>query len=171
MAAPATLRVTADGTLTWDSHQVRCALGRGGIVPDKREGDGGTPVGRFPLRRVFYRPDRIDTPVTELPVQALSEQDGWCDDPANPMYNQLISKPFDASYEDMWRADHLYDMVVELGYNDDPVVPGRGSAIFLHVAQPDYAPTEGCVALRRDDLRDLLRVCASGAVLEVMPPA
>ena len=130
------ITVLPSGHLTWNGQRVRCALGRGGIRADKREGDGATPAGVFPLRRVFYRADRLSAPQTSLPVQALDPADGWCDEAADPAYNRLIKKPFDASHEKLWRDDSVYDVIVELGYNDDAPVAGLGSAIFLHVAKP-----------------------------------
>ncbi len=139
------------GERTW-----RCAVGRGGLVEDKREGDGATPIGCWPLRRLLYRPDRGARPVTALPLRAMAPEDGWCDDPADPNYNQPLCLPYASGHERLWRADSLYDLVVVLGYNDDPPRAGKGSAIFLHVARDDYGPTEGCVALAKDDLIDLL---------------
>jgi len=154
--------VSAHGTLTWRGHRVRCALGRGGVRRDKREGDGGTPIGCFPLRRVFYRRDRITPPPTALAVTPIEPDDGWCDDPAHPAYNQPVLLPFAGSHERLWREDGLYDLLAVIGWNDDPVVPGLGSAIFLHVARPDYAPTEGCVAVALGDLSELLAACRPG---------
>jgi L,D-peptidoglycan transpeptidase YkuD (ErfK/YbiS/YcfS/YnhG family) len=139
-----------------DGRPRRCAIGRGGLRRDKREGDGATPVGVWPLRRLLYRPDRVAPPETRLPVRALGPADGWCDDPADPRYNTPIALPDSAGHERLWRDDGLYDLIVVLGHNDDPPVPGAGSAIFLHVAQADYAGTEGCVALALDDLRAVL---------------
>ena len=159
--------VTADGQLSFGNARWRCALGRGGIVADKREGDGGTPVGTFPLRRLLYRPDRVAAPTTRLPVRALTLTDGWCDDSDDPAYNRPVTLPFAASHEKMWRDDNIYDVVVVLGHNDDPPVAGRGSAIFLHVARPDYRPTEGCVALALDDLLTVLADCAPETRLTV----
>lgn len=159
--------VTADGQLGFGNGRWRCALGRGGIVIDKREGDGGTPVGTFPLRRLLYRPDRVAAPTTRLPVRALTPADGWCDDSDDPAYNRPVTLPFAASHEKMWRDDNIYDVVVVLGHNDDPPVAGRGSAIFLHVARPDYRPTEGCVALALDDLLTVLADCAPETRLTV----
>jgi L,D-peptidoglycan transpeptidase YkuD (ErfK/YbiS/YcfS/YnhG family) len=109
------------------------------------------------LRRVFYRPDRLAAPVTALPTRALGASDAWCDDPQSPDYNRLVRLPFTARHELLWREDEIYDVIVELGWNDDPVVPGNGSAIFLHVARPDFSPTEGCVALDRSALLTVLR--------------
>jgi L,D-peptidoglycan transpeptidase YkuD (ErfK/YbiS/YcfS/YnhG family) len=153
------IRVTADGTLKWRGGRWRCALGWGGVRADKREGDGATPVGCFVLRRVYYRPDRGGPPATALPVSATDPADAWCDDPADDAYNRLVRAPYAASTETLWRDDALYDVVVMLGHNDDPVAPGAGSAIFLHVARPDWGPTEGCVAVRREVLLDILAAC------------
>lgn len=151
------LVVTADGLLTHGRHTMRCALGRTGVRPDKCEGDGATPAGRFALREVMVRPDRIlVTPQTPLPLRPMQPHDGWCDDPADAAYNRLVRLPHPARHERLWREDHLYDLLCVIGYNDDPVVPGRGSAIFLHVATPDFGSTEGCVAVALADLHRLL---------------
>jgi L,D-peptidoglycan transpeptidase YkuD (ErfK/YbiS/YcfS/YnhG family) len=133
----------------------RCALGRTGIGTDKREGDGRTPRGVVRVRALWYRADRIRKPSSPLPTRAIRQWDGWCDDPRHPRYNRPVRLPFAASHERMWRDDGLYDLVLELGWNDRPPVPGRGSAIFMHVARPGLAPTEGCIAL---PLRQLSRL-------------
>ncbi len=157
-----------EGRLTLDGIDYRCALGRTGLTTVKREGDGGTPIGRFPLRQLMFRPDRIDPPPTRLPVLPLHETFGWCDDPDLPaVYNRLVNLPFSGSHERMWREDGLYDLVVDLGYNDDPPEPGLGSAIFLHVASDSFSPTEGCVALRRADLVAVLAACAADSVITI----
>ncbi len=164
--------VCPPGNLTWKGANLRCAIGRGGIVTDKKEGDGGTPVGVLPLRRVFYRPDRLDRPETGLAVQALEPDDGWCDDPTDTAYNRLIKTPFAAGHEKLWRHDNIYDIIVSLGYNDDPVVAEKGSAIFLHVAKENYGSTAGCVALAEGDLLELLEECGKETVIEILksPP-
>lgn len=152
--------VTPDGILQFGGLRFRCALGKGGVRPeaDKREGDGATPLGRYPIRQVLYRPDRLAAPETRLPLQVLTPQDGWCDDPADTAYNRFVTLPYAGSHEKLWREDHVYDVIAVLGHNDDPPVPGLGSAIFLHVARPDYSGTEGCVALALPDLLALLAV-------------
>lgn len=150
------LKVSSDGFLEFKGERFRCALGRSGVQQDKHEGDGVTPVGRFPLRRLHQRADRVSGVTTKLPVRFISPTDGWCDDPTHPDYNRLVRLPFDASHEVMWREDLIYDLVIEIGQNDNPPVPGAGSAIFIHISKPDYAPTEGCVALARDDLMSIL---------------
>lgn len=169
MSSACLLRVSAEGRLHLDQHVLPCTLGRAGIVPDKREGDGGTPPGRHPLREVFFRPDRLPPPATGLPRTALEPDMGWCDDPADGAYNRLIRRPFAASHESLWRDDGLYDLIVVLGYNDDPVEPGAGSAIFMHVASPEFGPTEGCVGLSLDNLHWLLGRCGPGSQLDVAP--
>ncbi len=161
--------VSPDGLARWKQHGVRCALGRGGISSDKREGDGATPAGRFALREAFYRADRIERPETRLPLRAIAETDGWCDDPADAAYNRLVGLPYPGRHERLWREDGLYDLVIVVGYNDDPPVAGRGSAIFIHAAAPGYAPTEGCVALELGDLLALAADCKAGDRLIVTP--
>jgi L,D-peptidoglycan transpeptidase YkuD (ErfK/YbiS/YcfS/YnhG family) len=134
----------------------RAALGRAGIRALKREGDGATPRGRFAVREVLYRADRGPRPRTRLPVRAIRDHDGWCDDPADANYNRLVRLPSRRSAEGLKRADTLYDLVLVLGYNDRPRVRGRGSAIFVHLARPGFTPTDGCIALSRRDLASLL---------------
>lgn len=134
---------------------------------DKLEGDGASPIGVWPVRRVYYRPDKGPAPETGLPVIALKPGDGWCDDPGEPVYNRLVPLPCPGSHERLWRGDGVYDLIVELGYNDDPVVAGKGSAIFLHVARPGYLPTEGCAALAEADLRWVLARLGGGSVIEI----
>ncbi len=148
-----------DGLWRMGRTRLRGAVGRGGVRPDKREGDGATPSGLLPLRRVLYRADRVPRPKTALPVAPLAPEDGWCDDPASPVYNRLVRLPHPDRHEVLWRADALYDVIAVLGWNDDPVQPHRGSAIFLHRASPDLAPTDGCIAL---PLPELLAALAAG---------
>ena len=163
------MRIIVDrkGILRWRNRRARCALGRGGIRADKREGDGATPAGLFPLRGVLYRADRMARPKTRLPVRMIGPRDEWCDDPASEHYNRGVRLPFAASHERLWRGDHLYDLVVILGHNDAPPKPGMGSAIFIHVATAHYAPTAGCIALRRRDLLRLLRDCDRRSVIQI----
>jgi len=158
------------GHLSLGGQHFACALGRSGVTARKCEGDGATPIGTMALRRIYFRPDRLSRPATALPARPLDPALGWCDDPRSPRYNKLISLPFSAQHEYLWRADHLYDVVVELGYNDAPPIRWRGSAIFLHIAKPDYAPTAGCVALARRDMLRLLPRLAPGDTLTVVPP-
>ncbi|HZS65458.1 MAG TPA: L,D-transpeptidase family protein [Xanthobacteraceae bacterium] len=132
------------------------ALGRGGIRADKREGDGGTPRGRFRLVRLWWRADRGPPPRTLLPLRPITRSDGWCENPADRRYNKPITVPEGAAADRLWRADRLYDLIIELDHNTRPRVAGRGSAVFIHVARQGFKPTAGCVALDAGALRRLL---------------
>ena len=157
------------GVFSGPGLQTHCALGKGGVrLPGaKREGDGASPIGAWPVRRVYFRPDRVAPPKSVFETVPLCPWDGWCDDPAHPLYNRPVTLPFKASHEKLWRADHVYDVIAELGYNDDPVVAGRGSAIFMHVAKDNYEPTEGCVALKLPDLLLVLKKMKRKSKIEI----
>jgi L,D-peptidoglycan transpeptidase YkuD (ErfK/YbiS/YcfS/YnhG family) len=167
---PDDLHVGPDAILVWRGRRYRVALGRTGIRADKREGDGATPAGRFPLRRVWYRADRLPAPATGLETRALRPADGWCSTPGHGDYNRPVALPHDGEVDPLWLEDGRCDVVVEIGYNDDPPVAGRGSAIFLHVARDGLGPTAGCVALSLDDLLEVLGDVAAHTRLCVHAP-
>ena len=169
MGDPNQIFVDPPHHLVWHGRRFRCALGKGGLSSEKVEGDGTTPIGRFPLRCLFYRPDRLEKPNTQLAIRPLNLSDGWCDDPLDTSYNQLVQRPFVNSHESLWRQDHIYDLIVQIGYNDAPVVPGKGSAIFMHIARPEYSLTRGCIALEKQDLLKVLKGC--GPRTELIIPA
>jgi L,D-peptidoglycan transpeptidase YkuD (ErfK/YbiS/YcfS/YnhG family) len=147
-------QVHPDGRLTLGGLVFRAAVGRGGVRRDKREGDGATPAGFLPLRRVLYRADRVKAPECAVSVEPIAPTDAWCDDADQGSYNRMIRLPHDGHYEELWRQDSLYDVVGVLGWNDMPPERGRGSAIFLHVAA---GATAGCVSLPELQLLHLLR--------------
>ncbi len=153
----ADILVNSSGKLSFNGKEYRCAIGPSGVIKDKKDGDGGTPEGCFPLRRVFYRADKISKPETVLPCVPISKDDGWCDDSKDPNYNTFVKLPYAGGREELWREDNLYDLVAVIGYNDAPPVPGKGSAIFMHVARESYSPTAGCVALALNDLIEILK--------------
>ena len=157
-----------DGRFELGERIVRCALGRSGVkaAKQKREGDGASPLGAWPIRKLLYRPD-VGAPPTAIPAEPIARDDGWCDDPGDERYNRPVKLPFRGSFEKMWRDDHLYDLVVVLGHNDDPPKPYLGSCIFLHLAREGYLPTEGCVALAREDLEAVLREARPGDLVEI----
>jgi len=132
------------------------ALGRGGVRANKREGDGGTPRGSFRPVRVWWRADRLLRPPTSLPSRRIGRRDAWCEDPDDRRYNRPFRRSATEPGDRLWRDDRLYDMLIEIDHNTHPRVAGRGSAVFIHVARPGYAPTAGCVALTARDLRKLL---------------
>ena len=156
-----------EGRLIWPGGSARAAVGRAGVAANKSEGDGATPAGTFPLASGFYRPDRMGPPHSGLLVRALSPRDAWVDDPADHNYNRLVSLPYPAHTEQMWLEDAVYDLLVVIGYNMDPVVPGMGSAIFLHIARPDFTPTAGCIAVEKDVLVRLMPLLGLGSTITV----
>ncbi len=167
-----TIWAATQGVLIVNDKRFECTLGRGGLVlpPDKKEGDGKTPIGIFPLRQLLYRADRVSRPQTGLPVELLLPETGWCEDPKHPDYNKKITLPHPAVHDRMMRKDHLYDYTVVIGYNDAPVVPGKGSAIFMHLAHPDFSPTAGCVGLRAEDMLEVLKLCDKSSQIEIRLP-
>jgi L,D-peptidoglycan transpeptidase YkuD (ErfK/YbiS/YcfS/YnhG family) len=161
-AAPATITVRrragepTQGVLTFDGHAIPVALGRGGLKANKREGDGGTPIGTFHPLRLWWRKDRHARPKTALPVRAIQHHDGWCEDPSSRRYNRPVRLAADSNADRLKRADHLYDFIVEIDHNTRPRIAGRGSAVFLHLARPGFAPTAGCIAMTRASMLRLL---------------
>lgn len=163
----ATIRVSADGILEFNGQEYRCTLGEKGVTGDKREGDLKTPLGSFSLLECWYRADRLEAPKTQLPLRIIQQDDGWCDDVGSPFYNQHVKLPFEDSHEELWREDEKYDLIVTLGYNTKPLIPGKGSAIFFHVAPADYPPTQGCVGLLKQDLLEVLKDCSTETLIRV----
>jgi len=156
------------GVLDMGPVKIPCAIGRGGIKVLKREGDGATPRGEWRMVGVYYRADRIRRPRTGLPVRALRPTDGWCDAAGDRNYNRFVRHPYPASAEHLWREDGLYDVIVVLDHNQRPRVRGHGSAVFLHCASEGFAPTAGCVAVRRAELVRVLGRMGQGARVKVM---
>jgi L,D-peptidoglycan transpeptidase YkuD (ErfK/YbiS/YcfS/YnhG family) len=158
-----TLRVRAAagsrvrGWLTAGPLTFPVALGRGGILANKREGDGGTPRGTYQLLRLWWRADRDPRPVTALPVRRITSEDAWCEDPADRRYNQAIRMTAGSPGDRLRRDDHLYDFIIEIDHNTRPRTSGRGSAVFIHIARPGMTPTAGCVAMPKPRLKNLLR--------------
>ena len=159
----------SDGRFDLAGRMTRCALGRSGVIAaaDKREGDGATPLGVWPIRRGLFRADRRPAPASPLPFSQIAPDDGWCDAPTDPAYNRPVKRPYLASAEALWREDGVYDLIGILGHNDDPPTPFLGSAIFLHLARPDFSPTEGCVALAAQDLLALFALAEPGSAVAI----
>jgi L,D-peptidoglycan transpeptidase YkuD (ErfK/YbiS/YcfS/YnhG family) len=151
--------VFENGFLSGPGARFRAVCGAAGITAHKQEGDMATPAGLLPLLRVLYRADRVKPPRCAVPVEPIAPNDGWCDDPADPAYNQPVTLPYPARHEPLWRTDPIYDIAGILGWNSSPIIPGAGSAIFLHLATPDFSPTAGCIALT---LPNLLSALESG---------
>src|SRR5450432_4027550 len=144
------------GWLMAGGQTVPVALGRGGIRANKREGDGGTPKGTFRARQVWWRADRHPRPRTFLPVRAIGPEDAWCEDPTNRHYNRPMRLDREFGGDRLKRDDHLYDFIVEIDHNTQPRIAGRGSAVFLHLARENFAPTAGCVSMTKPAMLRLL---------------
>jgi L,D-peptidoglycan transpeptidase YkuD (ErfK/YbiS/YcfS/YnhG family) len=160
--------------LTLDNLQMPCVIGKGDACPaaNKREGDGCTPLGFWPVRGALIRPDRIKlTTRLHIPWRWIGTSDGWSDDPRDPAYNRPVTLPHPYSAEQLWRDDAAYDIILVLGHNDAPPVAGSGSAIFFHIsvsgADGQPKPTEGCVAITADAMQQLLPLLTSGMVMEI----
>jgi L,D-peptidoglycan transpeptidase YkuD (ErfK/YbiS/YcfS/YnhG family) len=155
------------GWLVAGPFRIPCAIGPAGVVRVKREGDGGTPAGRFALLWGYYRPDRPRPAAGGVPLQALRRDQGWCEDPESRNYNRPVRAPSRDATDRMWRADALYDLVFVLEQNFSRRAKGRGSAIFFHIARADLSPTAGCVAIPLAAMRRLAPRLARGAVVVI----
>jgi L,D-peptidoglycan transpeptidase YkuD (ErfK/YbiS/YcfS/YnhG family) len=157
----------AQGLIVAGNRVMRCALGRSGIRALKREGDGATPLAAMAVLGGYYRRGRFGAQ-TRLPMRPIRPDLGWCDTPGDANYNRPVRLPCRASHERLLRSDRLYDAVIVLGWNIRPRARNLGSAIFLHVARPGYAPTEGCVAVSARDMAWLLERVGKGSVVRVV---
>jgi L,D-peptidoglycan transpeptidase YkuD (ErfK/YbiS/YcfS/YnhG family) len=142
--------------LLFKNLKFRCSLGKNGVTKNKVEGDKCTPSGIYKLKQVFYRADRIKKITTNLKKIKIKKNMGWCDDLSSKKYNRLIKIPNKFSHEKLYRKDHIYDIIVVLNYNMNPVIKKRGSAIFLHIAKKNYSKTLGCIGLKKNDLLEIL---------------
>ena len=144
--------VKKSGYLKYKNLKFRCALGKGGVKKKTIEGDNITPKGIFKIIKIYYRPDKIKKIKTLIKKIKIRKNMGWCDDPKSPFYNQQIKLPTKYGYEKLYRSDNLYDLVLILNYNINPIIKNKGSAIFLHIAKNSYQKTKGCMALKKEHL-------------------
>ena len=155
------------GVLLLDDDAIPVALGRAGIKANKWEGDGATPRGAFRALRLWWRADRHPRPFTTLPIRAISPADAWCEDPSSRRYNRAVRLAGDQPGDRLARHDHLYDFIIEIDHNTRPRIAKRGSAVFLHLARPGFAPTAGCVAMTRGAMLRLLKRLDAGTRIEI----
>jgi len=142
--------------LKYKNFRFRCALGKAGIGKKKKEGDNITPKGLYKIVKIYYRKDRIKRISSKFKLIKITKNIGWCDDPNSEKYNKIINLPTKYSYEKLYRKDNVYDLILVLNYNMSPVIKNKGSAIFIHIAKKKYLPTQGCVALKKDNLLKLI---------------
>ena len=138
------------------NYKLKCSVGKSGITNKKKEGDNKTPRGKFRFKYILYRKDRIINLITKLKTVKIKKNMGWCDDVESKYYNQLIKIPFKHSYEKLWLRENIYDIILVLNYNMDPVIKNKGSAIFLHIAKNKYQPTKGCISISKSNIKLLV---------------
>ena len=156
------------GRLTRHHGTWPCVIGKNGLRTRKREGDLSTPIGQWPVLGVYYRADRVPRPQTLLPIHTIREDDGWCDAIHDRNYNRRVTLPYPASCESLWRADHVYDIIVVLNYNIKPRIKGLGSAVFFHLTRPDHSPTEGCIAVDYPDMLQILKHLGNNSIITIL---
>jgi len=139
-----------------------------GIGLKKKEGDFITPIGDYKIKYILYRKDRVKKIKTKLRKAIIKKNMGWCDDPKSKKYNKLINLPFSDSYEQLFKRENTYDIILVLSYNMNPVKKNKGSAIFIHVAKKNYKKTQGCVAVRKSDLLKILKVINASTKVKIV---
>ena len=154
--------------LTYGQYKAKCAVGKRGISIKKKEGDFITPKGTFKIKEIFYRKDRVQNLTTRLKKTVIRKSMGWCDDPKSKKYNKLINFPFKYSAEKLYRRENIYDIILVLNYNMNPVKKNKGSAIFIHVAKKSFQPTQGCIALNKRVLIKLLKLIKKNTLVKII---
>ena len=160
--------VKKTGYLKYKNFKFRCALGKGGIKKKVKEGDNITPKGIFKIIKIYYRPDKINKIITSIKKIKIKKNMGWCDDPSSSYYNKQIKLPSKYNHERLYRKDNLYDLILVLNYNTNPIIKNKGSAIFLHIAKKKYQPTKGCVALKKQDLIQLTSIIKKNTKIKLI---
>lgn len=153
--------------LTFGNFKVKCSVGKRGIGIKKQEGDLITPKGNFKIKEILYRKDRIISLLTKIKKIPINKKMGWCDDSKSSKYNKRIKYPFNFSSEKLFRKDNIYDIIVVLNFNMNPIKKNKGSAIFLHVAKKDYKPTKGCIAIKKHQLIELLKLVNKNTKIKI----
>ena len=143
--------------LSFNNYKVKCSVGKRGIGVKKREGDQITPKGKFKIKYILYRKDRVPNLKTKLKKMVINKNMGWCDDPKSEFYNKLIKLPFKYNFERLYRSDNIYDIILVLNFNLNPVQKNKGSAIFIHIAKRNYKSTSGCIAINKKNLKKILK--------------
>jgi L,D-peptidoglycan transpeptidase YkuD (ErfK/YbiS/YcfS/YnhG family) len=159
--------INESGFLKYRNLKFRCALGKAGIKKKKIEGDNITPKGNYKIVNIYYRKDRVKKIFSKLKLIKIKKNMGWCDDPKSKKYNQLINLPSKNTYEKFYRKDNIYDLIMVLDYNVNPIIKNKGSAIFIHVAKKKYKKTAGCVALKKTHLIELIKIISKRTKISI----
>ena len=154
--------------ISYNNYKAKCAVGKRGISIKKKEGDFITPKGTFKIREIFYRKDRVQNLITRIKKTVIRKNMGWCDDPKSKKYNKLIYFPFKHSAEKLYRRENIYDIILVLNFNMNPVKKNKGSAIFIHVAKKNFQPTQGCIALDKSELIKLVKSIKINTIVKII---
>ena len=154
--------------ISYSNYKAKCAVGKRGISIKKKEGDLLTPKGTFKIKEIFYRKDRVQNLITRLKKTVIRKNMGWCDDPKSNEYNKLINFPFKYSAEKLYRRENIYDIILVLNFNMNPVKKNKGSAIFIHVAKKNFQPTQGCIALDKSELIKMVKSIKINTIVKII---
>ena len=154
--------------ISYNNYKAKCAIGKRGISIKKKEGDLVTPKGTFKIKEIFYRKDRVQSLITRLKKNIIRKNMGWCDDPKSKNYNKLIYFPFKYSAEKLYRRENIYDILLVLNFNMNPIRKNKGSAIFMHVAKKNFQPTQGCIALNKTELIKLVKSIKKNTAVKII---
>ena len=152
--------------LTYNKLKVKCAIGKKGIGYKRKEGDLITPSGQFKIKFILYRRDRVKI-LTQLKKKVINKNTGWCDDPKSIHYNKLVKLPFANKHEKLYKKENIYDIILVLNYNMNPVKKNKGSAIFIHVAKNNFKKTEGCVAIKKKHLLEIIKKIKPNTIVKI----
>ena len=153
--------------LTFNNYKVKCAIGKKGIKDKKKEGDLITPRGKYKVKYILYRKDRVKKIQSKIRIIEIKKNMGWCDDPRSRNYNKLINLPSNYRHEKLFKKENIYDIVLVLNYNMRPVQKNKGSAIFIHLSRKNYAPTKGCIGLKLLHLKKILKDLNSSTKIKI----
>jgi L,D-peptidoglycan transpeptidase YkuD (ErfK/YbiS/YcfS/YnhG family) len=159
--------INKSGYLKYKNFKLRCSLGKAGIKKKEKEGDNITPKGIYKPVKVLYRSDKINIIKTNLRKIKIKKNMGWCDDPKSNLYNKQIKLPSVYRHEKLYRKDGVYDIIIVLNYNMNPIIKGKGSAIFIHITK-NYKPTQGCIALKKNDLIKILNLIKKNTKIKII---
>ena len=157
----------SNNKLSISDYKIKCVVGKRGIGVKRKEGDQITPKGKYKIKSILYRNDRISNFKTTINKLAIKKDMGWCDDPKSNQYNKLVKFPFPFRAERLHITNNTYDIVLVLNYNLNPTIKNKGSAIFLHIAKKNYKKTEGCIAVKKIELRKIIKIINKKTIINI----
>ena len=154
--------------LIYNNYKAKCAIGKRGIGYKKKEGDLITPKGKYKVKYILYRKDRIQKIQSKIKKIIIKKNMGWCNDPLSKNYNRLVKLPSHYSFEKLYRKENIYDIILVLNYNMHPIIRNKGSAIFIHISKRNYKKTEGCIALKKEHLLKIIKELKSSTKIKIV---